>query len=362
MEPRQARLALMPRLLPAKKYYGDPSITTFIFKIPRIGEHHQHWGIRAAAMPPRLVEIPCLRAQTCTLRTRSQCFATTSPSLASIPPESPKFIEIPRAVQPHQPFPVHMKGVLPVPRPIFRPRPRPQDLDKASPVYLANVTPEPIVDKTTIAADSTTACFVSWKARQAEARRRNLREGLVELDHRKQKTDRFLQARSSRNMAIRTQALEAPERDDERLTNPSVLQSARPTKHQVLPDPNRETRLAQKRANVAAMEVMRQEERRSKLHTLYVNAGDFITTGKQLDNAIDRVFDNQDQFTTDQKLGLNVWNLGFPETVQQLLGVANKDPRRQKAVDSAEGNSLITEKRMKRIAEELTGGKMEDAR
>ncbi len=163
-------------------------------------------------------------------------------------------------------------------------------------------------------------------------------------------------------MAIRTQALEAPEPEDERLTNPSVLQSARPTKHKVLPDPNRETRLAQKRANVAAMEVMRQEERRSKLHALYVNAGDFITTGKQLDSVIDRVFDNQDQFTTDQKLGLNVWNLGFPETVQQLLGVANKDPRRQKAVSSAEGNSLITEKRMKRIAEELTGGKMEDAR
>jgi len=255
-----------------------------------------------------------------------------------------------------------MKGVLPVPRPIFRRKPRPQDPDKASPVYLADVTPEPIVDKTTATSDATTAGFVSWKARQAEARRRNLRESLIQLDHRKQKTDRFLQKRSNRKMAERTQALEAPEREDERLTNPSVLQSAKPTKHQILPDPNREARLEQKRANIAAMEAMRQEDRRDKLHTLYVNAGDFITTGKQLDRAIDRIFDNQDQFTTDQRPGLNVWNLGFPETVQQLLTKANQNTRGLKAVESAEGNTLITEKRMKRIAEELTGGKMQDAR
>lgn len=163
-------------------------------------------------------------------------------------------------------------------------------------------------------------------------------------------------------MAERNRALEAPEREDERLTNPSVLHNAKPTKHQILPDPDREARLAQKRANVAAMEAMRQDDRRDLIHTLYVNAGNFITTGKQLDSAIDRVFDNQDQFTTDQRPGLNVWNLGSPETVQQLLGKANKDPRGQKAVDSAEGNTLITEKRMRRIAEELTGGKMQDAR
>lgn len=163
-------------------------------------------------------------------------------------------------------------------------------------------------------------------------------------------------------MAERNRALEAPEREDERLTNPSVLQAAKPTKHHIMPDPHREARLAQKRANVAAMEAMRQEDRRNKLHTLYVNAQDFITTGKHLDTAIESVFDDQNQFMTDERPGLNVWNLGFPETVQELLSKANKDPRSQKAVDSAEGNGLITRQRMKRIAEELTGGKMEDAR
>ena len=154
----------------------------------------------------------------------------------------------------------------------------------------------------------------------------------------------------------------APEREDERLTNPSVMQSDRPTSHRILADPNREARLEQKRLNVAAIEAMRQENRRNKLHTLYVNAGDFITTGKQLDKTVDRVFDNQEQFTNDQQRGLNIWNLGLPETVSQLLGKANKDPGSQKAVESAEGNKIITEERMKRIGEELTGGKIEERR
>lgn len=163
-------------------------------------------------------------------------------------------------------------------------------------------------------------------------------------------------------MAERNALLSAPERDDEYLTNPTVMQSAQPTKHHILPDPNREARLAQKRANVAAMDAKKQEDRRNKLHTLYVNAGNFITTGKQLDSAIDRVFDNDGQFRSDQRPGLNVWNLGVPETVSELLGHANKDPRGQKAMESAAGNAEVTRERMRRIAEELTGGKMDDAR
>ena len=253
-----------------------------------------------------------------------------------------------------------MKGVLPVPRPVFRRRPRPQDPDKASPQYLANVTPEPIADKTVPSTGSYAAGFVSWKARQAEARRRNLRESLMELKERKQKTDQYLMARSKRRSEERERLLAAPEPEDERLTNPSVLQSEQPTRHRNLPDPDRKARLARKRQNVAEMQAMSQEERRTKLHNLYVNAGSFITTGEQLDATVDRVFDNQDQFTTDQRPGLNIWNLGVPETVSDLLSKANKDPRSQKAMESAEGNAKITRERMRRISEELTGGKMGD--
>ncbi|KAK3178127.1 hypothetical protein OEA41_000260 [Lepraria neglecta] len=316
-------------------------------------------------MPPRLIDAPrCCQVRQFVHHARVQRLSTSSTcKAAQIPPESPKFIEIPRPVQPSQPFPVHMKGVLPVPRQIFRRRPKPQDTDKASPEYLADVTPEPIEDKASTASntDPRTAEFVSWKARQAEARRRNLRESLIELSNRKQRQDRWLAARSNKKQADRNALLSAPERDDERLTNPSVLQSEMPEKHHALPDPDREARLARKRQNVADMEAMREGNRRNALHTLYVNAGNFITTGAQLDSTIDKVFDDLNQFNNDSTAGANVWNLGFPETVQQLLGKANQTPGK-KAIDAAEGNAGITRERMRKIAEELTGGKMEDAR
>lgn len=314
-------------------------------------------------MPPRISNPTyCLRLQRCTYRTRPQRFSTSSTPNAQIPPESPKFIEIPRSVQPYQLRPVHIKGILPVPRPVFR-RPRHHRTDKASPQYLADVTPEPIEDniRPAEARDAHTAGFSSWKARQAEARRRNLRESLLELNNRKQQTDRYLKARSSKNKAERDALLSAAEREDERLTNPSVLQFEKPTRHHFLPDPNREARLARKRENLAKTAAMRHENRRDALHTLYVNAGDFITTGAQLDATIDRVFDDLSQFENDSQKGLNIWNLGFPETVQQLLAKANHAPGR-KALDSAEGIAGVTRERMRRIAEELTGGKMQDAR
>ena len=251
-----------------------------------------------------------------------------------------------------------MKGVLPVPRPIFRRQLRPQDLNKASPEYLANITPEPIRDKSVPRGDSQAAEAVSWKARQAVMRRRNLRESLVELSHRKQKADKISALRGKQKREQREVLLTAPEREDERLTNPSVLQSDMPISHHVLPDPDREARLAQKRANVANAKAMQQADRRDKLHTLYVNASNFITTDKQLDLAVDRAFDDQEQFTNDAKEGLNIWNLGIPETVSELLGKANKDPRRQRAVEMGDSNKIIMKQRMKRVAEELTGGKM----
>ena len=253
-----------------------------------------------------------------------------------------------------------MKGVLPVPRPLFPRKPKPGKPDKASPEYLAGVTMEPISDKRDPSKliDPRTAEYVSWRARQAESRRRNLRESLVALSERKQRTDKYLSERSYRRQTERNSLLYAPEREDERLTNPSVLASEKPTKRHFLPDPNREVRLARKRENVAKMNALREENRRNALHTLYVNAGDFITTEAQLDAVIDQTFDDRWQFVNDSTAGLNIWHLGFPETVQELLGKANRASKGQKAMESAEGDAGLTRERMRRISEELTGGKM----
>ncbi len=245
-----------------------------------------------------------------------------------------------------------MKGVLPTPRKIF-PRQKKGKIRKASPEYLAAVTPEPLEDKTTRSDDE----FVSWKARQSELRRRNLREGLTELHQRKHEIGRRTSIIRAENSRIREKLLYARERKDVWLTSPTVLSTQRPTKHHALPDPTRSARLAIKSQNVADMAAMREENRRNALHTLYVNAGDFITTGKQLDGVIARAFDDNSQFRSDSSEGVNIWNLGYPETVQELLGKVNKSGR-QTALDSAEGNEIVTRERMRKIGEELTGGKM----
>ena len=47
--------------------------------------------------------------------------------------------------------------------------------------------------------------------------------------------------------------------------------------------------------------------------------------------------------------------------MQQLLGKEEGGSGR-KAMDSAEGNAGVARERMRRIAEELTGGKLDDSR
>ena len=199
---------------------------------------------------------------------------------------------------------------------------------------------------------------MSWKARQSELRRRNLIEGLTELKQRKQETDRKNAATSYQNRRIREKLLYVPERRDAFLTNPSVLSSQQPARYRGLPDPERPARLAVKIQNVADMAAMREEARRNALHTLYANAGDFIMTGEKLDGVIDKAFDDNSQFTSDSGEGVNIWNLGYPETVEELLRKTDKTWKRQTALDSAQGNEVITSERMKKISEELTGGKM----
>ena len=276
---------------------------------------------------------------------------------SAIPPESPHFIEIPRQIQPYAIRRPWVKGVLPVPRQIISQKP--QDQAKSTVDYLASVTPEPLRDNSAD-ADARTRDFVSWKARQAERRRQNLREGLVELHHRDARSIQQMTERSSRKQAKNKAARNAFEREDDRLTRSTVLDGLRAANIRGLPDPGREARLVRKRENVARMQALQEERRREKLHTLYVNAGHFITTRAQLDETIDKVFDDTKQFESDMRPGSNVWNLGVPETVQELLG--DRSGRGAKAVDPADENAVITRKRMDQIAAELTGGKMQDTR
>lgn len=195
----------------------------------------------------------------------------------------------------------------------------------------------------------------------AVIRRRNLREGLVELHHRKQRTDRQIAGRSAYKRAEHDRLGRQEKPDDEQLTDPTITTATKQFQKGILPDPDRLTRIEQKRAAIEAKALEKQEERRDALHTLYMNARSFITTEDQLQTAIDEVFTLEPNpgwynSASGTKEAESVWNLGVPETVQQMLGKVNKTGR--KAMEYNEGSSKITGERVTKIAEELTGGKL----
>ncbi|KAL8907760.1 MAG: hypothetical protein Q9207_001243, partial [Kuettlingeria erythrocarpa] len=230
-----------------------------------------------------------------------------------------------------------------------------------SPSYLADTTPRPSPHR--LAApkptDPSARRHVEWKARLAEDRRRNLRESLRELKVRKERSDRWVAVRSTAKQEERERLLSSPIPAHEKFTSPSVIQSSLPQRSG-LPDPDREARIEQKKANYARHAAMKQAERRNALHTLYMNARDFIVTEEKLSEAVERAFDPaSEQFDNESRRGLNVWNLGYPESVREMLEKASKEAgTRVSALEGMAGYGKITGERMRRLGEELTGGKM----
>lgn len=272
-----------------------------------------------------------------------------------IPPESPKYIAIPQSRQIEHVNRPWIKGILPVPRKIF---PRNLKKDKTSPEYIQATTPLPRALVKSLPKDPSVAEYITHKAKQATARRRNLREGITELYNRKQLMDHEVATRSAAKQARNRRLLYAPARDDEQFTATSVPHAIQPWIHRGLPDPNRDERVAEMRRRTQAQLAAKREERLTTLHTLYMNAREFITTEAELEKLVDQAFDDQEQFSTSFNIGENIWNLGYPETVRQLLGLQESAAFRT-AIDRTEGYGPVTRKRLNRIAEELTGGKMD---
>lgn len=260
-------------------------------------------------------------------------------------PESPNYIEVPQTLQPDLPARPRVKGTLPIPREIFPAR-RP---DKPTPAYISAVTPEPSKVKT-IKKNDPNAETIAWKQRMAENRRQNLREGLLELYERKQATVASMTRRSAAKQARRERVLRQPERDDERLTRPSVVQGLM-EQPSILPDPDRDIRIAQSRERVLEKQLQKSAERNNHLHTLYMNARDFIVTEEQLMKEIEDKFreGGVDEWRSDSGTGTNVWNKGAPPTIQSIVNTQTKDDN---------GRWRIEQERMKQVVEEMTGGKM----
>lgn len=278
-----------------------------------------------------------------------------------IPPESPKYIAIPQSRQIERVNRPWIKGVLPVPRQIF---PRSLKKDKTSPEYMqATSSPPRLLAKPLpkpLPKDPSVVEYIQYKDKQATARRRNLREGLTELYNRKKLMDHEMATRSAAKQARNQRLLYAPVRDDELFTTTSIPQANQPSALSGLPDPNRDERVAEMRRRTQAQLAAKQEERQSNMHTLYMNARDFITTEAELNELVEKVFDDQEQFSSVSTRGENIWNLGRPETTSMLLGLHNSEGTLV-AVDRREGYGAVTRRRLNQIGEELTGGTMDMA-
>jgi pyruvate-formate lyase len=285
-----------------------------------------------------------------------RAFTTTAAQLA-VPPESPNFVDVPQSYQPDLVIPRRQKGVLPVPRELFPPR----QPDKPSEEYIARATRDKLAKN--VVPESKMSELDKYRTRMALTRKKHLKEGLLELHNREEAMARLVAIRSEQKRKERERLVSQAERVDERLTNSSVPQAMKPGKALKINEADVEARYKKKMSNLEKQWREKAEERREALHTLYMNARTFITTDEQLDAEIEKAFPKgrNTEFATDTKLGDNIWNVGSPATIADLLDAGASRVRKdfsKAGLTETDHKFAIDQERMKRIAEELSGGKM----
>ena len=288
-----------------------------------------------------------------------QCSSVRSISTAvrrlQVGPEHPRYVDIPEPPQQTAPEKPIIKGSLPVPRNIFSSPLKDQSTDEA----IAQATRLPRKERTPEAGSRE-----EWKLKMSHIRRQSLREGVKSLRVRQNKEAKRVRDRTMAMQRERAERLHRPEREDERLTAPSTTLDLKQLYSGVLPDPTRSQRLERKRLNIERLATEKHAERMDDLHTLYMNARDFIVTPEQLDKAVDEAFGTaEDPVTFGASYGTeedqrSIWAEGRPQRVQDMLNRANRQSQRS-ALDASGGYTDITKDRIRKIAEKLTGGKMD---
>lgn len=305
-------------------------------------------------MPPQPHLTTPLRAWRCPQCNRRAAFSTSRPSRA-VGPEHPQYLPVPEPPQQTVPYHPPVKGSLPVPRNVLAGA---SGKDKTSDWWLDQVTQRPQRP-----VRHTPGSREEWKVKMADSRRRNLREGLKTLRARQQHETRKRQDRAKERSEKHEAALNAPEREDERINAITHGLDLDALFNHAPQDPHRDERLAHKRANVAQQAALKSSERLNHLHTLYMNARNFIVTPQQLDAAVEEAFGTPDKPVSYAKDGTvfdnaqSVWVQGKPASVQDMLAAANGGGR---GAVLTRGSIEVSRERMRRIAEELTGGGMEE--
>lgn len=309
-------------------------------------------------MPPRIpVRAPWASSAPASCRNASRPFSSTPPALA-LGPQSPNYIEVPKPAQPTFAIAPDVKGHLPIPRDITKTRSKHENLES----FLSETTKEATARKAP-GPFSRDADFRLYKQRLADARKAALKEGAKELHARKVTSEAQHLDRIQKSGELRRKLATAPRREVDVLTETSVSKGVRDFLAGTLPAPekNIEARRRAYKKRMAAQEAVRQ----SRLHDLYTNARTFIVSEEQLDQAIDEAFGTEEnpvgwnmkgqegrRLSKDTSgvsgyEGLSPWTGPMPE------GVGDK----MEKLRGGEGVGLAKE-RIKKLAEELTGGKM----
>jgi hypothetical protein len=242
-----------------------------------------------------------------------------------------------------------VRGTLPIPRQVFSPEEGDRKLQDD---YLDRTAP---LKKD--AAPAKDGSVEAWKRAMAAARRENLSSGLKHLWARKAARDRAdLRRRDAKAEAFRV-ASATPEREDDRLTRPTVLSSALRT--EVIPDPDRFEKAEERRRHTELKAQEKREARRDALMELYLNAANFIVDEASLEKEVNHVFSNEYWRETYGFSGEtpNVWEVasaGQPD-LETMLGSLRNNGQRPFPWQATYSRNV---KRQKKTAEELTGGKL----
>ncbi|KAF2151948.1 hypothetical protein K461DRAFT_294812 [Myriangium duriaei CBS 260.36] len=275
---------------------------------------------------------------------------TTTPSLSAISPESPRYIDIPTPPQQDYTPPKRVKGILPVPRDVMKHR-TPAKVE--SRLHSPAKPHEPSNPQE------------RFSARMTALRKDNLRAGASALYARRNAAIKTSRERSAADRAARDKALAAPEHWSDRLTGATLDDSVRAelaryaTKSGSLPDPGRAERVAATKERLAAEAEGLQLRRRDALHSLYMNARTFIVDEKGLNEAIDQAFGTVEEPYHFGNEKPSMWTDGPPPRMSDLaLGVAGIGKGALQR-DAQLGRMEILRDRVRRMAEGVTGGKMD---
>lgn len=328
----------------------------------KISRHHRRKSattpkVNTITMPPRIPAKAPWKSRTSLNGWNSDiCIRTFSvtPASRALGPQSPNYVEVPKPRQPTFPPKPNTKGHLPVPRDVFKTR---NSNSKESDAFLDRSAPAPTELKTP-GPYSRDVDYRLYKQRLADKRREALREGVKQLHERKVTTEgRHLQ-KIKENYADKRKRAMAPPRQVDVLTQTSIPKGVRDFLSGNLPMSSRLVITDARRVAYGRRMKRVHKVRTSRLHDLYINAREFIVNEQQLDAAIEKTFGTEEAplgwnntgimgLRSEGHEGLSPWHGYLPEGVGDML----------QKLRGGEGVGLAKE-RVKKVAEELTGGKM----